>query len=101
MRAVHAGSASGAAAERGRATASTLSSQLDGFLAAAEVQASRSARALIVPHAGYSYSGPTAAYGYKAVDTRALCVPACREPGARRPGGRAKRLTEGTTALAA
>ena len=75
-----------AAAERERAcgAASKLSSQLDGFLAAAEVDTSR-ARALIVPHAGYSYSGPTAAYGYKAFDPRTLCVPAPRPAGARGP----------------
>ena len=70
--------------DRTRAAASKLSSQLDGFLAAAEVDTSR-ARALIVPHAGYSYSGPTAAYGYKAFDPRTLCVLAQRPAGARRP----------------
>ena len=31
-------------------------------------QATRAARALIVPHAGYSYSGPAAAWGYTNVD---------------------------------
>jgi AmmeMemoRadiSam system protein B len=29
-------------------------------------------RALIVPHAGYSYSGPTAAYGYRMLDANSI-----------------------------
>ena len=76
-----------------RAAASKLSSQLDGFLAAAEVDTSR-ARALIVPHAGYSYSGPTAAYGYKAFDPRTLCVPAPPPAGARGPACAVKGTTQ-------
>ncbi|KAK5126599.1 hypothetical protein LTR85_009533 [Meristemomyces frigidus] len=66
------------------ASKSQLSSQLDGWLAAVKppVQCigSRSegqtvpelpvpgARVIIAPHAGYSYSGPAAAYAYKAWD---------------------------------
>ena len=53
-----------------------LGEQLDGWLAAAsaadrveaaegEVGPPRILRALIAPHAGYSYSGPAAAYAYK------------------------------------
>lgn len=53
--------------------ARALSQQLDGFLRAATVDSAR-VRALIVPHAGYSYSGATAAFGYKAVDPSAMCV---------------------------
>ena len=46
-----------------------LQGQLKSWLAAAD-QPTDSAvpRALIVPHAGYSYSGPTAAWGYKHID---------------------------------
>lgn len=32
------------------------------------------ARIIISPHAGYSYSGPTAAYGFKALDLSHVCV---------------------------
>ena len=45
-----------------------LSSALDGYLAQAEVESVRGKiRAIIVPHAGLAYSGPVAAYAYKAV----------------------------------
>ena len=45
-----------------------LSSQIDSFLAQAQVVPSQeNIQAMIVPHAGYVYSGPVAAYGYKAV----------------------------------
>jgi len=47
----------------------TLSMQLDSFLAAAEVTPV-SVKALIAPHAGYSFSGATAAFAYKAVDVK-------------------------------
>jgi AmmeMemoRadiSam system protein B len=50
-----------------------LSDQLDLFLDGADVAASR-VRAVIAPHAGYSYSGATAAFAYKSVDTRGMCV---------------------------
>jgi MEMO1 family protein len=59
------------------ADAAALHRQLDDFLAA--VPASTAApRALIVPHAGFSYSGATAAHGYKAVleQPGAMCVSA-------------------------
>ena len=49
---------------------SRLSRELDGFLDAAGTHGS-TPRALIVPHAGYSYSGAAAAWGYKNVDARA------------------------------
>jgi len=47
-----------------------LSEQLEGWLAAVETSNDSSApsRALISPHAGYSYSGPTAAWAYHAID---------------------------------
>ena len=54
----------------------TLGAQLDCFLGGADVAASR-VRAVIAPHAGYSYSGPTAAFAYKSVDTRGMCVELC------------------------
>jgi len=44
-----------------------LSSQLDKWLSKADVDAP-AARALIAPHAGYSFCGATAAYAYKNVD---------------------------------
>lgn len=43
-----------------------LASQLSGFLQAATAVPDP-VRALIVPHAGYSYSGRAAAYGYKCI----------------------------------
>ena len=52
---------------------SALSAKLDSFLDGADVAASR-VRAVIAPHAGYSYSGATAAFAYKSVDTRGMCV---------------------------
>jgi MEMO1 family protein len=50
-----------------------LSEQLDAFLSRADVERGR-VRAVIAPHAGYSYSGATAAFAYKAVDTNGMCV---------------------------
>jgi predicted class III extradiol MEMO1 family dioxygenase len=44
-----------------------LRAQLQGWLEAAGPPTQESVRALIGPHAGYSYSGPTAAYAYKEV----------------------------------
>jgi AmmeMemoRadiSam system protein B/AmmeMemoRadiSam system protein A len=46
-----------------------LSAQIQGWLDAADVGTVPAGRipAIIVPHAGYVYSGPTAAYGYKIV----------------------------------
>ena len=46
------------------ADASELTHMLDGLLAAANTRETRSPKALIVPHAGYIYSGPTAAKAY-------------------------------------
>jgi AmmeMemoRadiSam system protein B/AmmeMemoRadiSam system protein A len=48
-----------------------LKAQVDGFLAAARGGAAAGTlRALIVPHAGYAYSGPTAGEGYALVKGR-------------------------------
>jgi len=49
--------------------AALLSSQIDEFLMAAKPEKSPAGRlrALVAPHAGYIYSGPTAAYAYKLV----------------------------------
>jgi len=44
-----------------------LSDQLSGWLHAAQASCG-AARAIIVPHAGYSYSGPTAAWAYKHIN---------------------------------
>lgn len=45
-----------------------LSSMIDGFLAAAEPQTVQGEIfALVSPHAGYGFSGPTAAFGYKLI----------------------------------
>ena len=44
-----------------------LDRELSSWLAAA-TQLATPARAVICPHAGYSYSGPTAAYSFKQVD---------------------------------
>jgi len=48
-------------------TGKELSAQLDNWLSKAEVDAP-AARALIAPHAGYSFCGACAAYAYKNVD---------------------------------
>jgi len=42
-----------------------LSADLDALLKQVEAQPIRNPRALICPHAGYSFSGPTAAHGYR------------------------------------
>ncbi len=50
------------------ATAQALGAAVDGYLAAARVAGpAGTIRALIVPHAGYAYSGPTAGRGYALV----------------------------------
>lgn len=49
-----------------------LSADLDGFLAKADLAPLENVQALIVPHAGYRYSGPVAAYGYKAIAGRQI-----------------------------
>ncbi|MBN1393109.1 MAG: AmmeMemoRadiSam system protein B [Sedimentisphaerales bacterium] len=47
------------------ANAETLSKQIGGFFDKAEVEPINNVIALILPHAGYQYSGQTAAYGLK------------------------------------
>jgi len=53
-------------------SAAKLSSELNGWLQAAAASSSpqpdRTAQVIIAPHAGFSYSGPTAAYAYSSVD---------------------------------
>lgn len=49
----------------------TLSATLDRMLSDAKPEPVRNLRALIVPHAGYEYSGPTAANGFKLLAGRA------------------------------
>jgi len=46
-----------------------LDKQLDGWLANSP-SSENPAQAIIVPHAGYRYSGPAAAHGYKLVDAQ-------------------------------
>jgi MEMO1 family protein len=56
-----------------------LHQTLQGYLDEAETNeatSSRNVRAVIVPHAGYRYSGPTAAYSYLALQ-KALAAPDC------------------------
>ncbi|PIK34699.1 hypothetical protein BSL78_28471 [Apostichopus japonicus] len=48
-------------------TGTTLGSELDGWLAAANTE-HRPARAIIAPHAGYSYCGACGGHAYKQVD---------------------------------
>ncbi len=47
--------------------ANELRSQIAGFLAKAQVEPRQDVIALVLPHAGYAYSGPTAAYGIKSL----------------------------------
>ena len=42
-----------------------LSKAIDGYLKKAEKKTDKKIKGLIVPHAGYEYSGLVAAYGYK------------------------------------
>lgn len=49
---------------------SALAAQIDDLLAAAPRRSPGDVRALICPHAGYRYSGPTAAIGYRTVAGR-------------------------------
>jgi len=44
-----------------------LSRAVDGYLAAAPVRSLPAVAALICPHAGYEYSGPTAAHAYRQI----------------------------------
>ncbi len=45
--------------------AMTLAGMIDGFLATVDAEPLDNLRGLICPHAGYRFSGPTAAYSYK------------------------------------
>ena len=56
----------------GTALADELGAYLRAVPASASIDASRAPRAVIAPHAGYSYSGPAAAWAYKAVDPRVV-----------------------------
>ena len=47
-----------------------LRSELEGYLGAAKVEADPTIFAVVVPHAGYAYSGPCAAAGMKALAAR-------------------------------
>ncbi|KAJ1910641.1 hypothetical protein H4219_006159 [Mycoemilia scoparia] len=60
-----------------------LDNELEGWLEAAAVpllddilddrsNASKSVRAIIGPHAGFAYSGPSAAFAYKCIDTKPI-----------------------------
>lgn len=51
---------------------SQLSAQLTGWLGDVQLQGEALSRAVISPHAGYSYSGPTAAWAYRAIDPSAV-----------------------------
>jgi hypothetical protein len=45
-----------------------LAEQLDDWLASTSSEAQSGARVIIAPHAGYAYSGETAAWAYKSLD---------------------------------
>ncbi|HNS19354.1 MAG TPA: AmmeMemoRadiSam system protein B [Sedimentisphaerales bacterium] len=47
--------------------ANELRSQIAGYMAKAQVEPKQDIIALVLPHAGYAYSGPTAAYGIKSL----------------------------------
>jgi hypothetical protein len=51
-------------------SASELRRQLDSFYSKVDVKGSGEVAALIVPHAGYAYSGQVAAYAFKQVENR-------------------------------
>ena len=48
--------------------AGTLSKQIEGFFEKAEVEPVNNVIALVLPHAGYQYSGQTAAFGLKSAN---------------------------------
>ncbi len=55
------------------ASKTELESQLKSYLDSAKPEKiDEKILAIIVPHAGYVYSGPVAAYGYKAVESKAI-----------------------------
>jgi len=47
-----------------------LAGQIDAFLGQAQAQPVGELKALVCPHAGYVYSGPVAAFGYKLLEGR-------------------------------
>ncbi|KZW02340.1 UPF0103-domain-containing protein [Exidia glandulosa HHB12029] len=49
-----------------------LQSQLSAWLAAAGTSPVQGCKAIIAPHAGYSYSGPAAAWAYRCIDTTGI-----------------------------
>jgi AmmeMemoRadiSam system protein B len=49
------------------ASADRLRREVDGFIARADCEESRPPLAIVAPHAGLKYSGPVAAFAYKAV----------------------------------
>lgn len=49
------------------ADANELRKDIAGYLAQAQAEPKQDVVALVLPHAGYAYSGPTAAYGIKAL----------------------------------
>ncbi|KAJ0031855.1 hypothetical protein Pint_12450 [Pistacia integerrima] len=51
-----------------------LAEELDGWLRAAGLPKSPEVRAVIAPHAGYSYSGRAAAYAFGNIDPTNMCV---------------------------
>jgi hypothetical protein len=51
-------------------TSSELKSKIDSYLGSAAGKVSGEVFALVAPHAGYMYSGPVAAFAYKAVQGR-------------------------------
>ena len=61
------------------ASKTQLESQLKSYLDAANPpKIDGNIFALIVPHAGYAYSGPVAAYGYKAIMDKEIASAASR-----------------------
>lgn len=50
----------------------TLAKMVDGFLAEVEPEPVKNLRGLVCPHAGYEFSGKTAAFGYKLLSGREI-----------------------------
>ncbi|KAJ3169122.1 hypothetical protein HDU88_000914 [Geranomyces variabilis] len=49
-----------------------LAGELRGWVTAAHSEPNPTCRAIISPHAGYAYSGPTAAWAYKCIDVKKI-----------------------------
>ncbi|KAJ3177613.1 hypothetical protein HDU87_004366 [Geranomyces variabilis] len=49
-----------------------LAGELRGWITAAHSEANPTCRAIISPHAGYAYCGPTAAWAYKCIDVKKI-----------------------------